>query len=75
MSDWITVSLADLTPDPPRTNRGHSFDKMRGISWPSYCKCCGLVLLKNPISQLCVRIGCDYALDPRVKQWYRTHRL
>lgn len=76
MSDWVTVSERELgTLEPKRSNRGHSYTHVAKVSWPSFCKYCGLIPLKNAISKLCAKLGCDYALDPRVKQWRRTGAL
>lgn len=70
---WVTVAETELSDvDPVRTNRGHSWTHCRKVSWPQFCKYCGLIPLKNEISQLCARLGCDYEHDARVKQWRRS---
>jgi hypothetical protein len=74
---WVTVRPDQLSEEEPkRTNRGHSFINIsRYVSWPTYCRHCGLIPLKNDISQFCVRLGCDYELDGRYKLWLKTGRL
>lgn len=69
--DWITVSLSELsTAEPKRDSRGHSFTGIRGKhGFPQFCGHCGHVALKNGISQLVTRIGCDYQRDPRYRAW------
>jgi len=37
-----------------------------------YCPGCGLVFLKNWISRLCDRLGCDYENSPQFKAWRRN---
>jgi hypothetical protein len=38
---------------------GHSFVAVKGLPWP-VCKSCGLVRLRNPLTDWCVRHGCNY---------------
>ena len=36
-----------------------------------YCKHCGLVFLKNDISRLCVKLGCNYYLNKDYISYWR----
>lgn len=44
----------------------HSFVKRRGIPW-LVCSKCGLVRFRNPITDWCVRHGCDATERPDYK--------
>lgn len=74
--DWVTISAAQLSRvEPMRNNRGHSFVSPKFMPWLQYCRFCGHVALKNDISVLITRIGCDYEGDPRYVGWLlRTKR-
>ncbi len=41
----------------------HSFRPVKGLSWP-VCSCCGLVRLRNPLTDWCVRNGCNHEDHP-----------
>lgn len=70
MSDWKTVGWDELShEEPKRVNQGHAFDRPKAITWPSWCRHCGHVPLKNDISKLVTKIGCNYEKDARFKQW------
>lgn len=45
----------------------HSFHLLKGHNW-SYCINCGLLRLKNKITEWCVKNGCDYAEHPEYKK-------
>jgi hypothetical protein len=73
VSDWVTVLASELSHEEPRrANRGHSFRGVRGkIGFPQFCCHCGHCALKNEISILVTRIGCDYERDQRFRDWCR----
>jgi hypothetical protein len=73
VSDWINVSLDQLSKDDPvRKARGHSFVTPKRIPWLRYCQYCGHVGMKNPISVLVTKIGCAFERDPRYISWTTT---
>lgn len=37
-----------------------------------YCENCGLLNLKNWISVLCVKLGCDYKENAQFKAWQKN---
>jgi len=41
---------------------------LKGQPW-RYCKGCGLVFLKNEITELCKRLGCDFEDHPEYLKW------
>lgn len=45
---------------------GHNFKKT--IAGKQYCTGCGLVLLRNALTEWCVKRGCDYADDRGYQQ-------
>lgn len=51
--------LGSITKLEPYKMRGHSFTPLKGVG-KSWCKNCGLVALRNPISDWCVDKGCEY---------------
>ncbi|WNM70233.1 hypothetical protein [Myxococcus phage Mx1] len=56
---------------------GHSFTLSGGIKSRAriqYCKRCGHVPLKNGISQLVTRLGCEYENSPLYKRWLESGR-
>lgn len=44
----------------------HDFGSIRGLSWP-VCKGCGLVRLRNPLTDWCIRHGCNAEDAPGYK--------
>jgi hypothetical protein len=44
----------------------HEFKTIRGFPWP-VCTGCGLVKLRNAITEWCVRHGCAHAERPEYK--------
>jgi hypothetical protein len=42
----------------------HNFNAGRTIAGKPYCVNCGLVLLRNLLTDWCARRGCGYADDP-----------
>jgi hypothetical protein len=38
--------------------RAHQWKSVRGLPWP-YCKCCGLLRLRNAATELAVSKGCE----------------
>ena len=51
---------------------GHSWYSPKRMAWLTYCYKCGHVALKNDISQLISRIGCDYEEHPAYLHWKRS---
>lgn len=45
----------------------HSFASLRGIPW-QVCRGCGLVLLRNELTDFCVRHGCEHESHPFYKR-------
>lgn len=65
-SDWVSASVSDLTDESAsQPNRSHSFITIKKLAYPAYCERCGHCNLKNDISQLVTRIGCNYKRDSR----------
>lgn len=42
---------------------GHTFKSHKGFPWP-VCSGCGLVRLKNALTEWCVRNGCNHTDHP-----------
>lgn len=49
---------------------GHKWGKIRSLPWP-VCTRCGLVKLRNPLTDWCVRHGCDHADRPDYRDTVR----
>lgn len=49
----------------------HSFITPKHIPWLTYCRRCGLGLLKNDVSQKCKALGCEYKKSPWYARWKR----
>ncbi len=47
---------------------GHSFQSPSGLKI-RYCVGCGLIPLKNWITQMCVRLGCGYKESAQFVAW------
>lgn len=58
-SKEVSDLLDTITKVEPYKLKGHSFVPLKGIG-KSYCRNCGLVALRNPISDWCVEKGCEY---------------
>jgi len=50
----------------PFKHVGHRFKPVKGLPWP-VCIGCGLVRLRNPITEWCVRHGCNHEDRPEYK--------
>jgi hypothetical protein len=74
MSNWVTLKPEDLLPDEPPRKGPHSWTTIPGMAWPTYCRHCGHVPLRNWISRLVTRLGCGYEQDAQYRLWQRTHR-
>jgi hypothetical protein len=75
VSDWVSVGWNEVSKEEPaRQSRGHSFTTIKRVTWPKFCQYCGHVALKNGISVLVNRIGCDYERDSRFKAWVASGR-
>lgn len=46
--------------------KGHSFASLKGVG-KQYCRCCGLVALRTPITKWCIDKGCNYNDSPHYK--------
>lgn len=44
----------------------HKFCKRKYVPW-LVCQGCGLIALRNPFSEWCVKMGCDYEDHPDFK--------
>lgn len=68
---WVRVKLSDIPAEAVGyRQRGHAFTVFsRRSAWPHVCKTCGLVLLRNPLTERAVRLGCYYADHP---SWRRA---
>lgn len=44
--------------------KGHSFKPMKGIG-KQHCSCCGLVALRNPLTDWCIKKGCNASDHPQ----------
>lgn len=49
----------------------HRFRKLAGVPWP-YCPGCGLLKLHNPLTDWCVRHGCNHEEHPGYRAAVRT---
>lgn len=47
--------------------KGHTFKPMKDIG-KQVCSCCGLMALRNEISQWCIKKGCNYSDNPHYKK-------
>lgn len=52
----------------------HHWKRMKGIGYDR-CIRCGLLALKNPFSQWCIKMGCDHTAHPRYPWWITNCRL
>jgi hypothetical protein len=48
------------------TAQPHSFRALKGLGWP-VCSSCGLVRLRNALTDWCVRNGCNHEDHPGYK--------
>lgn len=37
-----------------------------------YCEDCGLIILRNWITDLCVKLGCEYKDNEQYKAWLKS---
>lgn len=51
----------------------HGWMKHKSAAF-EHCRHCGLVALRNPISALCIKLGCNYDLHPRFRAWLKRVR-
>lgn len=49
----------------------HSWGKRKGLPWP-VCRGCGLVHLRNPLTEWCVRNGCEHEEHPGYRSAVRS---
>lgn len=49
----------------------HKWAKMDGVG-RERCVKCGLMALRNPLSQFCIKQGCDHEEHPRYKRMVAT---
>jgi hypothetical protein len=54
---WVTVQIEDK--EITYSFEAHSPTKLKNTPW-LYCKYCGLVYLRNPITNWCIKMGCNY---------------
>lgn len=75
MNDWVTVKASELSSEEPkRSTRGHGFVRPKKMQWLCYCRYCGHLALKNDVSKLVTKVGCDFERDPRFLSWKRRQR-
>lgn len=67
MSDWIKddsgISLRDLEKKQPYKLEPHSFYLSKKLPWQR-CKKCGLLSLRNELTEWCTRMGCNASDHP-----------
>lgn len=52
------ISIEGLKVRVTETTKPHSMTHIKNCSWPVFCKRCGLVALKNKVSQKALQRGC-----------------
>jgi hypothetical protein len=73
---WFKTVVPSMMNEPARkyNKEDHRWTRhKRGIAH-EVCGDCGLVRLRNPISELCAKLGCNYDLHPRYLRWLRHIR-
>ena len=53
--------------------QGHRWYSHSSVRWLRYCLRCGLVPLRNEISELCARLGCSYTEHSTFQAWRRSN--
>ena len=70
MSEWSAddsgLTLAQIETKQPYRFEPHAFVTRRRITWP-VCRRCGLVLLRNDLTDWCVKRGCDANNHPEFR--------
>lgn len=62
---WVPGKLEDI--EIIYSYEKHSPISLKGTPW-LYCKYCGLLYLRNDITQWCIRMGCSYRYHPTYKR-------
>jgi len=67
---WQLINSAELNKAEVYKMEAHNAGMIKGIPW-QVCKKCGLVYLRNDISKLAIRLGCNHELHQEFKQWHK----
>lgn len=78
MADWEKddsgLSLRDISRKNAYKLEAHSFTTLsKRIAW-LYCKHCGLLSLRNELTEWCRRMGCNYSDHPEYGARCRSAR-
>lgn len=65
---WVTVGLNDLKEAETYTFEAHHAQMMKGLPY-ACCIKCGLLYLRNEITERCIRLGCNAELHEIYKNW------
>jgi hypothetical protein len=61
---WVPAEIEDKK--ITYSFEAHTPTKLKGTPW-LYCKHCGLVYLRNYITQWCIKMGCNNEYHPEYK--------
>lgn len=70
---WVTVGLNDLKEAETYTFEAHHAQMMKGLPY-ACCIKCGLLYLRNEITERCIRWGCESSLHPEYIRWRKTKK-
>ena len=56
--EWVIANIEDE--EIKYSYESHSTQKIKGMPW-LYCKHCGLVFLRNKLTNWCAKMGCNYS--------------
>jgi len=64
---WVTTTIEETGKLPPYKFSAHGpWKTMKGVG-KMYCLGCGLIKLNNPLTQWCIKMGCDHDLHSSYK--------
>lgn len=77
LTDWVRddsgLSIQDIERKQPYKLESHQFKNHRRLAWLR-CQRCGLVTLKNQLTEWCVRMGCNAHDHPEYGAKVRASR-
>lgn len=67
MIEWVKddsgISIRDIERKQPYKLEPHTFRTRKRLPW-AYCIHCGLLMMRNPLTEWCVRMGCNASDHP-----------
>lgn len=70
MAEWVKIDWKDLPPPEPYKMRPHHPVKVRFLPW-LVCAKCGLIFIRNLLTEWCDGKGCDSDIHPDYKRKVR----